>query len=85
MKKKERLMKRLSSTAIDEKDNKKVEKKIKRLEEDFKFDYNDKIELTKDDKQKLAAIDKFKQIKWFVPACELVEGQTFGELALLYK
>ena len=67
----------------DEADNHKYEKKMAKLEKNFKFNYEDRLNLTKDERHKIKSIKKFDKIMWYTTAATLVEGQSFGELALL--
>ena len=51
----------------------------------YGFDPRKHMELTSIEKQNLEELIKYEKYEWFVDVAKLVSGDSFGELALLYK
>jgi CRP-like cAMP-binding protein len=50
---------------------------------EIEYDVTDHITLTKEEETNLSMIKKFQKFEWFIDIKTMVEGETFGELALV--
>lgn len=75
-------MARVGSAEQDEREQRRTDIQVRRLGENYLFDFETQMNMSKRDKKNFATLRRFEAVKWFTEASELSEGQTFGDRAL---